>query len=494
MQRSFLQFVTCAWLLISLSGCTSTVRQAPIGQILPSEQMQSLLRTANLKHRAIVKPEVDEAVIVKRFSRDTSEYTLNYQIVGAMDNGTLTTEQAKNDVNMLFYNLQTKYGLYEYFGGDETFDSSREVILQTCDQTDALVPEDLAEIMIANLSFVKDGHFLIGAQQVAPTIVPLHYRDVDFEKTDAGYRNIATRKLVTSVDDYEDLDNLFRCSISNEGAIVYYPVVLTELARGVSTNPDHMPGNITVNYEDGTAQILFCVPYTSDLSKERATVELYKNRSIPVLFSSIMAFERGSEQQAANDFLTYAERLRHEPIMILDLRSNVGGNGSLPHKWLKAYTGESATGNTYFVEHGTKFFGDSNSLSELPGGRDIGGGLTLYEEQPDVFIENDNLIIVLISKYTASAAECMVDLLHNLRNVLFIGDPTSGYFLGDSLHHGYKLPCSLIPVQFGVTQRFFPEGGYFQEMRGFLPDLWVPAADAEQMAINLIVSNVSNDR
>lgn len=90
---------------------------------------------------------------------------------------------------------------------------------------------------------------------------------------------------------------------------------------------------------------------------------------------------------------------------------------------------------------------------------------------------------------TASAAEIMVDLLHNINNVLLIGDNTTGCCLSDSTFSRVILPQSLIRAQFGKGIYILDDDGYFLETRGFLPDLWVPAAQAEELAIKLIISN-----
>lgn len=499
MKRHLPRLVGCVLLLALLSGCAPVIEQPPDGPIVLSDELLALMETVNLEHQAIIKPEVDEAAIVERWARDTSKYALDYQIAGSMNDGVLTAQQAKNDVNVLFYNLQTRYGLYEYFGGDKAFDPARETILQACDKAGTLTPKELAHILITNLSFVKDAHFSVGNLPCAEMTFPFHYRDVAFEKTEAGYRTLAEKKRVMSVVGYEDLDTLFRRSISSDGAIVYYPVALAELAlQDYWANPEVTSGDLIVRYEDGSTQSLSPAPYASGYDNARANVELYENQSLPVLFSRKMGFDEASDRDA-QAFLTYAEQLKNEPVMLLDLRSNGGGNGALPLKWLQAYTGEIVTNNFYSVKYATKLVEGSRpggscyispkTLSELMGMRDIGSGLTLSKGQPDVFIENDNLIVAIIGGNTGSAAESFVDLLYNVRNALLIGDPTAGCLLGDGAHSTHKLPCSLIPVTFGDSLHAFPDGDYFQEMRGFPPDLWVPEAEAGELAIKLILGS-----
>ena len=40
---------------------------------------------------------------------------------------------------------------------------------------------------------------------------------------------------------------------------------------------------------------------------------------------------------------------------------------------------------------------------------------------------------------------------------------------------------SHIPIAMGTMVSIFPDEEYFQEGRGFLPDIWVPATDAEEL-------------
>ncbi len=486
MKHRLSRFAVFVLLLFLLSGCTPVGEQPPTWPIVLSDELLALLETVNAEHKAIVKPEIDEAAIVERWARDTSKYSLDYQIVGSMTNGVLTAQQAKNDVNVLFYNLQTKYGLYEYFGGDGVFDVAKVAILEACDAAGTLTPDELADILLMNFSFVKDAHFTVDDMLCASVVYPFHYRDVAFEKVDGGYQSLKDKKRVNSVDGYEDLDTLFRRSIS---------VVLAEITEQNSWAEPFTPDALSIRYADGSTQILRTKPYGCSHNDDRDDIELYENRGIPVLFSSQMGFDEAGDQ-CARAFLAYAEQLKDEPVVILDLRLNMGGNVALPYKWLHAYSGKNVTGNSYLIDYipattqhvGNESYVSDKTLSHLAE-RVIGGRITLSDGRPDVFVENGNLLIALTGKHTASAAETMVDLLHNVGNVLFIGDLTYGCYVGLDGGVSGKLPCSQVSVKFGSALRIFPEGGHFQEMRGFFPDLWVPADQAEELALKLLFTS-----
>lgn len=99
--------------------------------------------------------------------------------------------------------------------------------------------------------------------------------------------------------------------------------------------------------------------------------------------------------------------------------------------------------------------------------RHISNNLGLAFEQPDNFLENDNLIIVLTVKDTLSAAEDFADLLHNVSNVLVIGDLACGCLLGDIAYSSddYKITNSHIQICFGGSLHIFPGEEYFKEGR-----------------------------
>ena len=103
-------------------------------------------------------------------------------------------------------------------------------------------------------------------------------------------------------------------------------------------------------------------------------------------------------------------------------------------------------------------------------------------------MENDNLLIILTGKYTASGSEWLIDAAHNLENVLLIGENTNGTMVGSIAY--LALPNSRMVVGAGPVEACIPDtNDYFEECRGFYPDLWVPAAEAEELAVKLLEQN-----
>jgi len=96
------------------------------------------------------------------------------------------------------------------------------------------------------------------------------------------------------------------------------------------------------------------------------------------------------------------------------------------------------------------------------------------------------VLIVLTGKWTVSSAEMFVDQAHNVENVLFIGENTFGAQV-TSAETNLQLPNSKCFVVMGSGRFHTPQDwDYFEELRGFYPDLWVPAGEAEELAVKLM--------
>ena len=93
--------------------------------------------------------------------------------------------------------------------------------------------------------------------------------------------------------------------------------------------------------------------------------------------------------------------------------------------------------------------------------------------------------MILTSKCTASAAEWLIDAAYNLENVLVVGDNTSGAMVGSMAY--VQLKNSKLIIGIGTMENIIPDtNDYFEEFRGFYPDLWVPAGEAEELAAKLL--------
>ena len=65
---------------------------------------------------------------------------------------------------------------------------------------------------------------------------------------------------------------------------------------------------------------------------------------------------------------------------------------------------------------------------------------------------------------------------------------TDGAMIGSSAP--VQLPNSKLSITIGPSQAIIPDtNDYFEEYRGFYPDLWVPAGEGEELAVKLLEQN-----
>ena len=147
---------------------------------------------------------------------------------------------------------------------------------------------------------------------------------------------------MASVDGYEDLTELFKRSVSPEGKIVYYPIVLQDSTTCEKT--------LTVHYTDGSTQVLQCEPY--DYGEQFENVdqedipEVCYDSGIPV--ARINAMQGETVGDWYEGFQESAKALGNSQISILDLRFNGGGQGEVAVEWLKDYAKTVVPSNALF--------------------------------------------------------------------------------------------------------------------------------------------------
>ena len=465
-------------------------------------ELEAFMEEINREHEAVVKPEVDFAqYTLPRGERD-ARYSKGFYNVHDWEerkfdgDGMLSMEAVEDDLDIFFGILKTSYGGYYYFGGQEVFTAAQEEVLQRCRETDHLTGNMVVSYLLDALKFVEDCHFSIEGQTLNLHSAPVFYRGTAFEKTKQGYVSMDSGKLVQSVEGWPDLETLFKRSLSDDGWIVYYPIVLYQIHLASREMEFPTPDPLTVHYTDGTSQILSAKPYQRCQRPTEEKVEYHENRGIPVLYSRNWFLHGATTNIEGNQMLSYAKELREKPVMIMDQRYNGGGYGYGPFLWMKTYTGQPVSTNTKtlsiipmgaYLGSGTAVGSWMMEIQETVGFREVTPDYTEIYSVPETFVDNDNLLVILTSKRSASAAEIFTEFAHNVRNTLVIGENTSGCAIGASGEA--ELPNSHIRVSFGQYISIFPDTpGYFEEFVGLAPDLWVEGDRAEELAV-LFLSN-----
>ena len=451
-------FVRCCALALAaclLAGCAPSLP--------PQPTLDELLAEVNAAHRMVNQPQVDASQYMTRPAPD--EETLDYFTSDLAKfefdpDAELTAAQAAEDVEYLFDAFRTLYGPYDYFGGDETFGAHKAELLAQLEEKESWTATEVQNLLVGELGFLKDGHFNINGARTNLFQVPFFFREVAFYKTEDGDYVSEKGKRVASVDGYSDLNELFKRSISPEGEIVYYPILLREGDPFTDqSEPQICDEALTVRYANGSTQTLTAEPYRiyDKEMEDGGITEYHKDGEIPVFTFNLC------DINAINEIELGAVMVARYPVGIVDLSSNRGGNSRVTNRWLQLNPGQLPPENQCTMN---VFFG--------------------VNTVPFAWIENDRVLIVLTGKWTASSAEMFVDQAHNVENVLFIGENTCGAQV-TSAERNLRLPNSKCLVVMGSGRFHVPQDwDYFEELRGFYPDLWVPAGEAEELAVKLM--------
>ena len=190
-----------------------------------SPELTKLMETINAEHQAIQKPVFSEEKYAKYFKKRENN-TISEKAEPNLD-GSLSLAQIESDVNFLFDSLRQNYGLYEYFGGEEVFEPARSRVLEQCKENKQMDASKLETLLIQELSFINDSHFIIGNCTMVIMHAPFFYIEEEYHKEGSQYKT-NDGKIVESIEGYENLDEVMKHSLNRQGEIVYYPVKLVE--------------------------------------------------------------------------------------------------------------------------------------------------------------------------------------------------------------------------------------------------------------------------
>ena len=445
--------------LLCLTGCSS----------VENLTFEELMEEVNVKHQEVEAVDVNVSDYIGDLVGDKQrkQYYLNNTQEKYDPEKVLTQQQAVEDVTYLFDAFHDCYGPYEYFGGAKVFDAAEEKIKGELQKQESIKSEDFEKILLQELKFVKDAHFGINMQRTNPVKIPFFFRETAFQKTEKGYQT-TDGKQVKSVEGYGNLDEIMKRSLSKEGELVYYPVLLKacDFWDALET-PQTCDESLTVHYTNGESEELEAEPYQMytemdiEHPEKNKMVRTWEDGEIPVFQFNMF------DEKHRDSILTGAKKLREAPVSILDLRSNTGGNGEIPGEWMERYTQKSVSGHKTVID--TKE-----------------GIETEDSDTKETWVENDKMLIIFVGKYSASASEWLLDLAYNVENVLIVGENTSGAIIG--MTSKISLPNSACQVDIGSGKvSLFPEDeGYMEEFRGVYPDIWVPAKEAEDLILQFL--------
>ena len=408
----------------------------------------------------------------------------------------ISAQQAAEDVERLFYLFSHGYSGYAFFNQNGEFEQARERILQELPSQSSWSRNAFSSLLHDHLSFIVDCHTNIGNFQYAGHQDFWYDTHLELTQEGGGYKFATddTAYTVVSINGGDPAPFILP-SLNDQGEPIY--------RLGLLSSAEPATWLLTAASETGERQFEIELQrsdftyYSEDIFREDVI------GGIPVVRVRSFSDRYGD---ALSQFVKTASSHRGEPVIIIDIRGNHGGNESWPINWIRRLTGERAESVFIFSELTSKttMAARANLFSDL---YDQNPDVTLYRDdgerhaiiaesfesgtrQPSWvgpyfplvhLIPNDTTVILVINGSVASAGEGLVMRLSQAENVVLVGENSMGCLtFGNAGTH--QLPHSKLrvwlPINFGLYL-----DKEFREEEGLSPDLWAPAEDAVNYAV-----------
>ncbi|MCQ4923586.1 S41 family peptidase [Tissierella carlieri] len=458
--KKLIFFSIYIFILLSLLGCSKKEALFTENIILSKEDLLKLRNPFQISDEDItdfidINQTMEKLIKVTEGISYDIEYD-RYRMISKKD--------AEEDIDIYFQTLKDCYAGYLPNGGDKRFQIAKNAI--EADLKDEIMTRELEEIIKSHMSFVEDSHFKVGDDFTSNKWYKID--NIDIGKNNKGYFNLSNGKYIENI---HEIDSLLKPSLLKEQTLCY---------QIFSQSESELPRKLI--YDDGTFEELKSKTISSKHDNDGVIFKEFGK--VPYLKFSQFYFP--NEVSKVNKILDAVDKMSREDCSILDLRGNPGGNGTLVGQWVQRYTGETAIySSDTILNLNSEIFKISNNGQTWEEFVEY-NKIEIYDENhviqkhSDKMINKDGLLIVLTDSSSASAAELLVDALHHVSNTVFIGMPTKGC-ISSSRSITIPMKNSRIAFQFGNMWNIFHKD-YFQENRGFLPDIWVDDIDVEQLA------------
>ena len=353
------------------------------------------------------------------------------------------------------------------------------IISQLTTGNEEISPRALELILMRHLGpVINDAHFRIGFSNLGRghfiSVLP-RASTLSYEITPNGFRNVETGLYLESVEGHE-INEIMRLHANAQGELFYRPVL----------QGDRLFGQVIFTYENGED-----IPRQFQLFREPQRTftpplpTLEFREGIPIITVRVMGADGHEDAffyEHAVAFLSFAELVRDEPAVIVDVRSNSGGNSLLPTRWFYALTGEIVPSNLTQLGTGgadgreLENMMESHPLQEgyaeyFANFRQLDENHSISFDFPRRIVYREQIIIVLTDRATVSAGEAFTDLTTNMSNALIIGSPTSGTLAFSGRADVKLLPNSGLNFAFGRGKLLWDDN-HFAENIGIQPDIW----------------------
>lgn len=395
----------------------------------------------------------------------------------------ISYDKAVRDVDALFRLMKVTYGNYESFGGDAVFLQAQEAIKQALQANESLPFEDFSTIIRSHLSFINDQHVRIDNKllQEPITTYESERKDVFIKRNDRYYVH---DKEIESIDQNSELATYLKPQIQKNGDMQYH--LFYQSATNIT--------KVHVQFRDGSSEDIPCIA-SSKFIKQEEIIDTDDKAGIPYVHLNSMVYTKQDEAgtSVADTFYEAAKTFKNSKVAILDLRGNTGGNMFLVEEWCQQFLGKRVQGKASSLmrlpmEDSTCIARSKNFSQDIKEFQSLSltklNDLTYLYPKPTSKVANDTLLFVLQDANTISAAEHLIDKLHAVDNVIFVGTPTKGAISGSSFMRIF-LKESGLEVTLGNMRTSFDES-YASEYYGITPDSWVSSEDALDYVIGLV--------
>lgn len=446
-----------------------------------------LLEDVNEKRRADMASEVTFDGFEDYLQHHRGEVEITQaEIDSLMDlnhpgKATLTRAEALEDVDLYFRALHYSYGAYYYFG-EENFQKAENTIRAKLSSCKTITRDQLISLMYSNLLFVRDGHFCI-AGRYEPAYESsvqylYYYSDRSFGKDANGYYLLGESEKWY----YTSCGNAnaeMQPYLEKSGRVCY------SLRQFCPATAAHTTDIITLTKGGETKTVSLTWSLSQSYLEDGSQVPDYHYlKSNGIALITIRRFDWNYEE-TMDEFVRTGSDLKNAKLIIIDARSNSGGDEDFIKNWLKSYTGEEPEQKTIISNWGTAMFDRTQAYADL--GEEFAAfrtGDKDYELFQGKLLANSTPIFLLTDSMSGSAGESIVTYCRTLDNCLVIGSPTRGAQLVGNVR-GWMLPNSAIGFQFGQALHFI----YSMENvegKGYAPDLWCNPKTSLQSVLNMV--------
>ena len=491
MKKLLLSALLCLSVFFTLTGCNGNQNEDNTDYIQQEEQLdeeynlQRLLDIAYNRRTNIILPTYEQIAELTE-SREPRTIDMRSAFAWPPDRGVvmhITAEEATEDALLFFKALRQVYGPYIYFGGDEVFNPLFDNIIAQISDYETLSVGRLERIIFNELNpVINDNHFRFGGHHFRVDAT-FYTSNTPFDRHQQGFRHRENGLLVTEIEGH-DIDRVFRLSMDTYGDIFYSPVKYVVAPFAPQTY------DMNIVFEDGSVySLMLRNPGALNVSPSGPRLEFVDGIAVVTVRDMGYNPSRGTlNHTSAINFMHIAEQIRDEPVIIIDVRHNAGGDDGLGARWLYRLMREvvpltsiwlTTDGRATVTRHPADAY-------RLAGDRTIPPGDIYFIREYNQLIENNQLIIMLIDRFTVSAAEGFANQMFSMKNTLVIGQNTAGMLVADAafVASDFSLPNSGIRFGFGVGVFVYPDD-FFAEGVGIAPDVWVHG-DALQAALALL--------